>query len=158
MKTNSSVFIIVLIILFGLLSCTNGVVYESNYDFENEVWHKDSTLIFDVDIADTNQIYHIFFNTRITGQYEHSNLFLFVNTEFPNKVQTRDTLECILAQPDGKWLGKGFGDIWSNKIVYRKYIKFPYSGVYSFEIEQAMRTDNLPYVLDAGISIEKAVK
>ncbi len=156
MKTNSLVFSIILI--FGLISCTQNVVYEMNHDFENEAWHKDSTLTFNVNITDTNQIYHIFFNTRITGQYEHSNLFLFVNTAFPNEINTRDTLECILAKPDGEWLGKGFGNIWSNKIVYRKYIKFPYTGVYSFEIEQAMRSDILPYVLDAGIIIEKAVK
>lgn len=158
MKKSSISISIILLLFVGLFSCTNNVVYELNHDFENEAWHKDSSLVFNVDITDTNQIYHIFFNTRITGQYEQSNLFLFINTDFPNNISSRDTLECILAQPDGKWLGKGFGNIWSNKIAYRKYIKFPYSGMYTFEIEQAMRTDNLPYVLDAGISIEKAVK
>lgn len=146
------------IALLGVLGCKNNVFYTNNVDFLNEHWHKDSAINFEVEINDTNQVYHVFFNTRITGQYEHSNLFLFIDTEIPNLDPIRDTLECILAKPSGEWLGKGFGNICSNKIAFRKYVKFPYSGIYKFRIEQAMRVDNLPYVLDAGITIEEAKK
>lgn len=156
MKNNLLVFGTIFLLASVLIGCKQNILYVNNVDFETETWHKDSTIKFEVEILDTNQVYHVFFNTRITGQYEHSNLFLFIDTDIPHMDPVRDTLECILAKDDGQWLGKGFGNIWANKIAFRKYVKFPYSGVYTFEIEQAMRTDNLPYVLDAGISIEKA--
>jgi len=150
----------ILSILLGLalVSCDRNRVFEANVDFKNERWSKDSVLIFNVPIDDSLQVYNIYINNRITGQYGYSNLYLFITTEFPDKKTTRDTLECFLAEPDGKWLGRGFGNIWSNKIPYRKFIRFPYTGAYVFKIEQAMRDDELLHILDAGLRIEKARK
>ncbi len=144
------------IVVVAFISCDSGRVFEENRSFLNETWHKDSTLVFNVEITDTIAVYNIFLNNRITRQYEYSNLYLFVDTELPNKQQLRDTIECLLRNPAGKILGKGFGNVWSNKIPYRMHIRFPYSGNYKFTIEQAMRAEQLKYVLDAGIRIEKA--
>lgn len=158
MKTKTLALIIISLFAIAFSSCTRHIIYEAKHDFSTQSWPKDSTIVFSVPIIDTSKIYHIFFHTRITGQYPKSNLFLFIDTELPNHQTTRDTLECILAEPSGKWLGKGFGSIWSNKIAYRSYIRFPYSGTYVFRITQAMRYEDLPYVLDAGLSIEDAVR
>ncbi len=81
-------------------------------------------------------------------------MYLFITTELPNQQVIKDTLECVLADPSGKWLGKGFGNIWSNKIVYRKNVRFPYTGHYKIILEQAMRDDELKYILDAGVRLE----
>jgi len=158
MKIKQLAILAIALIVVILSSCHRHIIYEDNHDFSTESWFKDSVVVFNVPITDTAKIYHIFFHTRITGQYPKSNLFLFIDTDMPNNQSTRDTLECILAEPSGKWLGKGFGSIWSNKIAYRTYIRFPYSGTYTFRITQAMRYDELPYVLDAGISIEEAIQ
>jgi len=72
------------------------------------------------------------------------------------KIAERDTMECILADPNGKWLGEGLGDIWDNKILFKQNVKFRKSGLYEFSLTQAMRVDSLPMIMDAGISIEKA--
>lgn len=148
----------ILAILISTLACSQDKLFEQNTDFLSESWHKDSSLQFTVNIEDTINAYHVFFHTRISGQYNFNNLFLFIDTDLPNNMHTRDTLECILSEPSGKWLGKGFGDIWSYKIGYKKYIRFPYKGEYTFIIEQAMRTQDLKNVFDAGLSIEKAKK
>ena len=73
-----------------------------------------------------------------------------------------DTLECVLSQPNGKWLGKGgITGIWT-KNTYLTTQRFKQSGVYIFEIEQAMRYGdkakllNLEGVSDIGLRIETA--
>lgn len=72
------------------------------------------------------------------------------------QIMERDTMECILANADGKWLGNGLGDIWDNKFLFKKNIKFQKPGTYEFVFNQAMRVDSLPMIIDAGLSIEKS--
>ena len=154
MRIRYGFVLIILSLLF--ISCDNSRILDENIDFVNETWHKDSALVFNVEITDTLAVYNIFLNNRITRQYEYSNLYLFIDTELPNDNAIRDTLECVLLDPSGEFLGKGFGSVWSNKIRYRSHIRFPYKGNYKFTIEQAMRDEQLKHILSAGIRIEKA--
>ena len=83
-------------------------------------------------------------------------MFLFITIVAPDRSHQTDTLECILADKRGKWLGQGFGSVWTNTVSYKRNVIFPQSGTYTFYIEQAMRVEDLPHVLDAGLRIEKA--
>ena len=67
-------------------------------------------------------------------------------------------MELTLASPDGNWLGDGLGDIYDNRILFHRNVRFPQRGEYRFEIYQAMRLNPLPGIMDAGIRIEKAGK
>ena len=78
----------------------------------------------------------------------------------PKGALKKDTLECILAQKDGKWLGSGLGDIWDIQCQFKSY-RFLKQGMYTFEIEQAMRhgdlakIEQLPGIMEIGLRIEK---
>ncbi|MBE9469592.1 MAG: gliding motility lipoprotein GldH [Bacteroidetes bacterium] len=156
MKFKYSFLIVILtIFLFSISSCDKNRIYEKNKDVENHLWNKDSIFSFNVEITDTITPCNLYINSRITSQYPKNNLYLFITTHFPYKEQMCDTIECFLADKSGKWYGKGFGDVWSYKIPYKRNVIFPHSGIYTFEVEQAMRTVNLPYVLDVGLRVEK---
>ena len=60
-----------------------------------------------------------------------------------------------LADDKGQWLGDGMGDIWDNRALFRERMRFPQSGLYTFEIEQAMRQNPLPQIMDVGLRIER---
>ena len=111
---------------------------------------------FNVTIDDSISKHNMHLNVRHAGFYQYRNLFLFIKTELPNGNSQIDTAECILATPQGKWLGDGLGDIWDNQILFKKGFKFPLKGVYHFELTQAMRVNPLPGIMDAGIRIEKS--
>ncbi len=143
------------VLTLGLWACDAKRIFEQNVDFKDEAWHRDSIITFTVNITDTVSLHNIYFNNRITGQYAYSNMYVFITSQLPDQSRFTDTLECMLAAPNGKWLGKGYGHVWSNQIVFRKNIRFKHPGQYHFAIEQAMRTDELEHVLDAGIRIEK---
>ena len=151
--------IITAIALMGcFLSCGNSAMYDRVVDMPGEQWNRDSVLTFEVPVTDTTNSYDILFCNRITGQYPYSNMFLFITIIAPDRTHQTDTLECLLADKRGKWLGKGFGNVWTNSVTYKRNIIFPESGTYTFYIEQAMRIENLQHVLDAGLKIEKANK
>ncbi len=154
MKTVSPLIWFVCIAGF-MCSCDANRLYENNISFNNEIWHKDSVIAFDVNIPSGQVAYNIFVNCRINGQYNYSNLFLFIETTLPDSSVKRDTLECMLAKPSGEWLGSGFGNIWSYQIPYKGYVRFPEKGLYKFRLQQAMRETELKHILDAGIRVEE---
>jgi gliding motility-associated lipoprotein GldH len=73
----------------------------------------------------------------------------------PGGKKTTDTVECQLADPDGKWRGSGPGTLKFNRFLFQKRIAFPLRGSYRFELEQAMRVNALKGITDVGIRIEK---
>lgn len=149
-------FLIIFLVSAAFAGCDPSRVFEENKKIEKNEWDQRTSLMFRVPISDTTASYNVYVNVRNAGFYRFSNLYLFINTGFPGGQIQRDTLECLLAAPDGQWLGEGLGDIWDNRILFKKDVRFPQTGEYSFELIQAMRINPLPGIMDAGIRIEKA--
>lgn len=137
-----------------LLSCDPGRVYEKNIKIPDGIWDKDNKLSFEVFIDDTVSAHNLYVNVRNTSLYPFSNLFLFIETTAPSGHTIRDTVEVILANERGKWLGSGLGDIWDLQQAYKENVRFAQRGKYSFQYQQAMRMDKLPFILDSGLRIE----
>ncbi|HWY37146.1 MAG TPA: gliding motility lipoprotein GldH [Bacteroidia bacterium] len=157
----------VLFFLFvtGLISCSKNVEYTQYQSMdENTGWAKNNVLKFDFEAKDTNQAYNVFINVRNAENYPFRNLFMFLHTTYPNGTKVTDTIECILADEKGKWLGSGMGDLYDNSILFKKNARFRQLGKYNFAFEQAMRfgdkntLDPLPYIKDVGITIEKSTE
>ncbi len=136
-------------------SCDSKRIYDKNVEITGNTWNAADKLKFEVEITDTVSGNNVLINVRHGGLYPYSNLFLFINTTFPNGKTTRDTLECPLADERGKWYGDGLGDLWDAQILFKRNVRFSQSGTYTFEFEQAMRVEQLPGIMDVGLRIEK---
>jgi gliding motility-associated lipoprotein GldH len=73
----------------------------------------------------------------------------------PSGKLERDTIECLLADVDGKWFGNSAGAVIDNKIWFRTDFQFKELGKYHFLFEQAMREESLTEIIDFGIRIEE---
>ena len=135
-------------------SCDTNRLYDRSLDLPEDGWHKDSIAGFTVVVEDTTRLYDFYVTLRNTGEYGFRNFYLFLNTRLPNNHLTRDTLELILADKEGKWLGRGFGAVKDYQIRIRENLKFPLQGEYRFGIEQAMRKERLEGITGVGIRIE----
>ena len=107
-------------------------------------------------MTDLNSLQDISFMVRHADAYPYSNLYLFLTTKYPDGKVTLDTLECILANQKGEWMGNGAGDIFDITIPLKQSTRFPLPGKYSFTFEQAMRTDPLPLIMDFGFEIKRS--
>lgn len=143
------------VILLFTVSCN----YHDNYSFNEEMplegWSRFNTPLFTPQISDTISSFDILVSIRNNRNYPYRNLFLFITTISPEGYSLRDTVEYQLADERGNWYGKGPGDIHNLSVPFRSNIKFPVPGEYSFKIEQGMRVDNLPGILDIGLLIKK---
>ncbi len=135
--------------------CDSNRVYEQNYEITNAVWNKDSVLVFKVDVKDSISEHNLIINIRNISTYTYSNLFMFVRVISPQGNMIKDTIECTLAEKSGKWLGSGTGGVYDFNRLYKSSVKFPVKGIYTFQLQHAMREDDLEDISDIGFRIEK---
>lgn len=147
--------IVLIIITLCLFACDRNRLFEDYYTTGSTGWNKDSVACFLFDIDNQAQSYNLLINTRNLESYPFNNLWLFVDVIAPDSTILRDTVECQLAFPNGKWMGKGTSGIYENKFSYRKNIFFPVKGAYQINIKQGMRDDELKGLNDIGIRVEK---
>lgn len=126
---------------------------DKNLSIKDERWSKDEALVYEVNIKDTLTPNSVYLTIRNSTDYGFSNLFLFIKTSFPDHSVARDTLECILANPDGKWIGKGLSRLKESQVLLKKNVRFHKKGLYRFEIIQGMRTEPLEGIADVGMRI-----
>jgi gliding motility-associated lipoprotein GldH len=146
--------IIVAFILFcSLYSCQNDNEKVVVKDVGNS-WKKNDFKSLDFDIKDAQDIKNLVFVIRNNNDYPYSNLRLIATIEQDKKIISTDTLNYVLAKPNGEWLGTGFGDTKETLFQYKLNYKFPKNGNYSVKVVQAMRKNVLPGIEDIGIKIQ----
>ncbi len=147
--------IIVFFLMLLLASCDDSILYEEIQHVQKTEWKATDTLFFQFKVSDTLLKYDFGFNVRNTTSYDYQNLYLFITAYYPGGTYSRDTAECILAAPDGKWYGKGMGKIKDSRFIFRKEVRFRKPGTYLIGVNQAMRQKVLKGISDVGIRIVK---
>ena len=143
------------IVFYCILSACENNTFKNYYSFENGIWNTDSVVNFTFPINDTTKYYDISLKIRHTVYYEYQNLFLFLDN------LSQDTIEIMLAEKSGKWLGKGINDIREFEFLLEQKKQFFELKKYTLSVEQAMRYGNLEklrdlnHILDLGIIVEK---
>ncbi|PCJ00654.1 MAG: gliding motility lipoprotein GldH [Flavobacteriales bacterium] len=149
----------IILVLVGLVSCDGNKVFEEYIEVKKANWQKENVASFEFEAKDTTVLHNLYINIRNTGDYAYSNIYLFVTMKGPNGGLLKDTVNCVLADNRGKWLGKGVGDLWDLRIPYVGGFKFAQSGKYIISLEQAMRVeDGLKGITDVGLRVETTNK
>ena len=157
MRIKNSVFLLLVVTLF--FSCDKKRVFDE-YKSVGSAWHKDSIVTFNLPELDSTKKYNLFVNLRANNNYPFNNIFLIVAIERPNGFTKVDTLEYLMANPDGSLLGNGFTDIKESKLFYKEKVRF--RGNYKVHLKQAVRENGrvpgvtaLEGITDVGFRIEK---
>ena len=163
MKSSFRILATAFILFLGLYACDENRVYEKNKDIPEHAWHKDSTLLFNVEIKDPGIPYNIYYNIRNAVSYPAQNLYLRIEVQdSAGNVLTSDLNNIELFDPKtGKPYGDGLGDIFDHRVKVLDRFIFPDSGTYDIAVQHRMRdkimVDNrLPYIMSVGVRVEKA--
>ena len=148
--------IILIALLLSIFSCDRDRCYEEYKHLDNNVWNYNEPVLFKVLIDDTLSNYNLFAGIRNTELYKYMNLYVFMTVKAPNGMEVRDTIEFILANVQGKWIGNRGGDFVDNRVWFKKDYKLDVAGEYTFEFQQAMRDQSLTEISDFGLRIEKS--
>ncbi len=141
------------LLMLSLASCDSKMVFEESKSIPGHVWNSNQPAKLEFEVKDTLAFHNFYITMRNGENYPYSNMFVFVEMEFPNGKKSTDTVECVLADPTGKWYGEGSGSIYDNRILYKTDRRFPLAGRYKINIYQAMREEELPGVYDVGFRL-----
>lgn len=145
---------ILVFVFFSMISCQENT-YENYYSFENNEWHSDSVLVFEIPFVDTIKKHDIKLKIRHTVDYDFQNLFVFLED------QKIDTIEIMLANKNGEWIGKGISDVREVEYIVEKKRVFSNEQKHVVKLEQAMRYGNvdkiekLHHVLNIGLIVSE---
>ena len=155
MKRTLPFLLLIIVAGLGFTSCDKTVVFDKYKAIPETGWHKDSLVVFNISVEDTLQNHNLLINIRNETSYNYSNLWLFIKILQPDDEMLTDTFEIVLADPSGKWLGKGIGGLKTRQAIFRRNVRLPVSGEYTVKLQHGMRQDVLNGIHDVGFRIEK---
>ena len=140
--------------LFLFAACKQIDVYEKNVPFTKHTWSALQKPSFEFNIIDTTTRYNVFIVLRHTDAYHYNNMWVNITIIPPG--DTAQTVKANLKLGDNKhWLGNSIDDIVEHRVLINTTPLHFKKGAYKFIIQQIMREDPLPDVLNAGVRIEK---
>lgn len=150
------------VLLLLLSSCLSSPYYQKEYAIPGNKWTFENQPSFKFEITDTTSLYTLQFLIRHTEAYPVSNIWLMIYTKAPgDSTFERTRIEIPLAEPSGKWLGRGMGEIWEHRMPISNIgdtVMLRKAGMWEIKFGHNMRINPLPEVLQVGLRVEKQTK
>lgn len=106
--------VFILASLLVMTSCQKNSLYHQSAVFERQGWDMNDTLRFNDSLGgDAPLILHRTLTLRHTNAYPYQNLWLYINTFTADSLVAADSINWSLAKPDGRWLGSGWGSLYT---------------------------------------------
>ena len=157
MNKRNSLFLICffLFLICFATSCKQVNLYERIQNIPKAEWRGDFKPTFSFEIQDTSALYNLYVTIRHTNTYPFNNIWLLASIQLPGDTVREQKLDLPLAGTD-KWLGIGMDDIYEHRIVLTtRPIPFKRTGTAVFSLQNIMRQDPLPGIMQVGIRVEK---
>jgi gliding motility-associated lipoprotein GldH len=145
---------------YFLSGCLPSPHFQKEEAVPQNAWTYSYKPTFKFDIKDTTVNYQAFFLIRHTQAYPYSNIWIWVYVKTPgDSIIKKERINVPLAEPTGKWLGRGMGEIYEQRMLLNlsDFVAFSKKGTYEVSMEQNMRINPLPEILNVGLRIEKTV-
>lgn len=146
--------IIALIFGLGLVACNSNALVDEFHPVSNEAWAYSEVFTDTFSVSEQDYYHKLFINLQITGDYAYQNLYVKLKHTNPEGIVQSEILNLQLAEKNGRWLGSGMGDVISFQIPVLGKQQYK-NGKHSIALEQYMRLEQLPFVVAAGIRVEK---
>jgi len=154
---NKAIILFAFVAVIVLTSCGPNEYYYSSVGIPEKGWHKDTVAVFKSDISQLDKSCHVLLEVQNNEEYVYSNIWFFLDVISPSGYVQRDTINCILANDQGEWLGDSN---WSNGYKslhpYKLNIRFPKEGLYTYYVVQGMRDTVLIGIDEVGVKIIEA--
>jgi gliding motility-associated lipoprotein GldH len=147
--------VLLISIIVSLSNCSDNYIYHSEIEIPEGKWQNSFAATFKPELNDTSQLYDINLSISNSNDYRYSNIWLFIKSVSPEGYSKIDTLEVIIAEDDGKWMGKKNDNLYTSEIHFKRKVRFPKTGIYTFEIIQGMRDLELKNIYKIGFGLQK---
>jgi len=147
--------ILAVCLISTLWSCNKLDSFEQTVFFPEHQWASKNQPSFQFEVKDTVASYNIYVVIRHEDAFHFNNLWLNIITTAPSEKSNTQKVNLQLANNATGWLGSGMDDVFDHRIRITNSPIHLKKGVYQFSLQQIMREDPLPSILNAGIRVEK---
>jgi gliding motility-associated lipoprotein GldH len=155
-KNIPGIILPVAVSLIFLAGCTQADLYQRTVNIEKAKWSSSQVPSFPFEIKDTTSPYNVYVVIRHTNQYAYRNIWVSVGVQQPGDSIRKQSFEIPLASAEN-WLGTGMDDVFEHRqALFKRPVHFTKTGVVVFTLQQIMRQDPLPGIMQAGIRVEPA--
>jgi len=147
------IFIVSSVIVFQ--SCNDrNYIFSGQNVFTEGIWNEQDSASFDVNITDTMQLYNLGLMLNHSKNYPAQNIYLKINTTFPDGQYFSQQVNIDFANKAGKWFGDCSGDNCEVEAFIQQGAYFNQSGNYRFTIKQFTREVNLENINSLEFFVE----
>lgn len=140
------------------MSCGKKPMYSDTHEFQNGVWSSGAMPAFEFEAKDSTKTYDLSFLLRINNEYDFQNIWILMHTDKPDGSFSTDTVNLLLSDERGRWLGKKSGPVYSYQAIFGREHYFKPTGKYKIRMEHAVMEPNLRGVLDLSLLVEESGK
>ncbi|MHA6696639.1 gliding motility lipoprotein GldH [Chryseobacterium sp. A301] len=154
MRKFNAIFLLLFVSVLG--SCVNPKEDIQIHSL-NGIWPASETQRFHFEIKEAQNPKNIIFVVRNNSEYPYQDLNLKVVARVDStKVILTERVNLQLAESNGEWTGKGFGDTKEVLFTYKSHYRFPQNGLYTLEVSPETVREALDGIEDFGIKIQTA--
>lgn len=147
-------FLIFILIAPVAFSCKHINVYEKLVDLPRHEWKKSQNAVIRFDIKDSSS-HQLYLVVRHTQQYPFNKLLVrLLIQDTAKRTISSMHLNAPLTNSSGNWSGISMDDIYYSRIKINPPI-FLRPGPYRFVLQQAMKEETIPYILNVGIALNQ---
>jgi gliding motility-associated lipoprotein GldH len=152
-------FILFIVLSCCMAACMPAPHYQDQKAIPGNAWNYNFKPKFTFTISDSTAQYQPYFIIRHTQAYPYNNIWMWMYIKTPgDTTATKARINIDLAEANGRWLGRGMGEIYEQRmpISLGDSVNLSRPGTYEVTLEQNMRINPLPDVLHVGLRVEKA--
>ncbi len=137
-----------------LAGCGSNFVYEHNYEIGEVGWSYEQPLRFAFEVSDTQQLYNLHLLLGHTTDFGYQNMYVQIQTTFPNGKEQTEEVSLELADKFGRWLGRCNSSSCELPIIIQQKAYFDQVGEHRIEISQWTRDTPLMAIRSLGFKLE----
>jgi gliding motility-associated lipoprotein GldH len=150
--------IIPLLLLSSALffSCEDSNIYYHSEVIPLSGWDRNQTLYFQDSLrAKAPEKLHFEIDLRHTNLYPYQNLWLYIRTKCSDGTSRLDSINWTLSEPNGRWIGSGWGSLYSlsHRLPDILIKKNTGSRWFIIEIQHGLRNKTLTGIEDIGVRL-----
>lgn len=155
MKFRSYTFITLAVGLL-LTACQRPSVYHHSVSIPPQGWDLNGTLFFNDSLRDNvPEKLHFEVELRHNNLYPYQNLWIYLRTRTSDGTNRLDSINWTLAEPSGRWVGDGWGSLYSltHRLPDLNLRKTYGARWFSIEVQHGLKDPTLNGVEAIGIHL-----
>lgn len=126
-----------------MIGCEKSPIVNSEIELKEGIWSFDDIVSIDFNIAMSDQRHNLILQIDHSIEYEFQNIYINIETTFPDGDTKSKTLPIDLAKKNGQWIGQCNSNNCNLEIVLLQQFIFKDLGDYKISITQHSREESL---------------